>query len=61
MVELPRGDAPIAETLFAAARARECAAVVMGAYGHTRFAEMLLGGVTRQMLSGPQLPVLLAH
>lgn len=61
LVELPRGDASIADTLLAAARARECATVVMGAYGRTRFAELLLGGVTRQMLSQPQLPVLLAH
>ncbi|MFM7348654.1 MAG: universal stress protein [Erythrobacter sp.] len=61
MVELPRGDAGIADTLVAAARARECSVVVMGAYGRTRLAEMLLGGVTRSMLSAPQLPILLAH
>jgi nucleotide-binding universal stress UspA family protein len=33
----------------------------MGAYGHTRLAEMLLGGVTRHMLTEPQMPILLAH
>ena len=33
----------------------------MGAYGHSRLAEMLLGGVTRQMLSEPQMVILLAH
>ena len=35
--------------------------MVMGAYGHSRLAEMLLGGVTRRTLSDPHLPVLLAH
>lgn len=61
MVELPRGSAPIADTLFAAAQMRDCGLVVMGAYGHARLAELVLGGVTRSMLSAPQMPVLLAH
>jgi nucleotide-binding universal stress UspA family protein len=61
LVELPRGEARIAETLFSAAQMRGCSCLVMGAYGHSRFAEMLLGGVTRHALTGPQMPILLAH
>lgn len=61
IVEIPRGEAKIADTLFSAAQLRECGLMVMGAYGHSRLAEMLLGGVTRQMLSEPQMPILLAH
>ena len=61
MVEVPRGEAKIADTLFSAAQMRECGFMVMGAYGHSRLAEMLLGGVTRQMLGEPQMPILLAH
>lgn len=61
IVEIPRGEAKIADTLFSAAQLRECGFMVMGAYGHTRLAEMLLGGVTRQMLTEPQMPILLAH
>jgi nucleotide-binding universal stress UspA family protein len=61
IVEIPRGEASIADTLFSAAQMRECGLMVMGAYGHSRLAELLLGGVTRQMLSEPQMPVLLAH
>lgn len=61
MVEIPRGQASIAETLFSAAQMRECSVLVMGAYGHARLAELVLGGVTRTMLSGLQMPVLLAH
>jgi nucleotide-binding universal stress UspA family protein len=61
IVEIPRGEAKIADTLFSAAQLRECSLLVMGAFGHSRLAEMLLGGVTRRMLSEPQMPVLLAH
>jgi len=61
VVEVPRGEAKIADTLFSAAQMRECGLMVMGAYGHARLAELLLGGVTRQMLSEPQMPILLAH
>jgi nucleotide-binding universal stress UspA family protein len=35
--------------------------VVMGAYGHTRFREAILGGATRYMLEQTELPVLMAH
>ncbi|MBI1403616.1 MAG: universal stress protein [Porphyrobacter sp.] len=61
VVEVPRGAAGIADTLFSAAQMRECGLMVMGAYGHSRLTEMLLGGVTRRMLSEPQMPILLAH
>ncbi len=35
--------------------------LVMGAYGHSRFRESLLGGVTRTVLESMSLPVLMAH
>lgn len=35
--------------------------VVMGAYGHSRLSEMMLGGVTRTMLSQMTVPVLMSH
>ncbi|SKA36338.1 universal stress protein [Consotaella salsifontis] len=35
--------------------------LVMGAYGHTRFREWILGGTTRSILSQASLPVLMAH
>ncbi|HCQ66105.1 MAG TPA: universal stress protein [Rhodobacteraceae bacterium] len=35
--------------------------VVMGAYGHSRFRESILGGATRNMLELAEVPVLLAH
>lgn len=35
--------------------------VVMGAYGHSRFREAILGGATRNMLEQCPVPVLMAH
>ncbi|WP_425051432.1 universal stress protein [Psychromarinibacter sp. S121] len=35
--------------------------VVMGAYGHSRFREAILGGATRNMLENADIPVLMAH
>ena len=35
--------------------------IVMGAYGHSRFREAILGGATRNMLSDATQPVLMAH
>ncbi len=35
--------------------------VVMGAYGHSRFREAILGGTTRNMLEHAEVPVLMAH
>jgi nucleotide-binding universal stress UspA family protein len=35
--------------------------VVMGAYGHSRFREAILGGATRNMLEIADLPVFMAH
>jgi nucleotide-binding universal stress UspA family protein len=34
---------------------------VMGAYGHSRFREMILGGVTHHLLAHMTAPVLLSH
>lgn len=62
IVELPvDGKSAIADTLNAAAQSRNATCLVMGAYGHSRFRERILGGVTRDMLSDPQVPLLLSH
>lgn len=44
-------------------RAREIGAemIVMGAYGHSRFREAILGGATRNMLEKSPVPVLMAR
>ncbi|EQB04692.1 universal stress protein [Sphingobium baderi] len=35
--------------------------LVMGAFGHSRVREFVLGGVTRSILDGPRLPVFISH
>jgi nucleotide-binding universal stress UspA family protein len=35
--------------------------LVMGAYGHSRLREFILGGVTRSLLREMTIPVLLSH
>ena len=52
---------PVGEALCQAATAHNAAYVVMGAYGHSRFREAVLGGVSRHMLAQSPVPLLLAH
>jgi nucleotide-binding universal stress UspA family protein len=49
------------EALLSAAADLESDLIVMGAYGHTRFREVVLGGVTRTLLESMTVPVLMAH
>lgn len=35
--------------------------IVMGAYGHSRLREMVIGGVTRKIMSSMTVPVLISH
>jgi nucleotide-binding universal stress UspA family protein len=50
-----------AEALAAVAEAIGAGAIVMGAYGHTRMREAVLGGTTRDMLRHGSLPLILTH
>jgi nucleotide-binding universal stress UspA family protein len=49
------------DALLDAANSVSADLVVMGGYGRSRFAEMLFGGVTREMLTSANVPVLLSH
>ena len=51
----------IGQVLADYAHARELDLLVIGAYGHSRIREFILGGATRSVLAEPPLPVLLAH
>jgi nucleotide-binding universal stress UspA family protein len=55
------GDEPVAEALLQAAGAAGADLLVMGGYGRTRLSELVLGGVTRHVLSHPTMPILMAH
>lgn len=54
--ELDTGDA-----LLSLAADLQSDLIVMGAYGHTRFRELLLGGATKTVLRTMTVPVLMAH
>lgn len=49
------------EAILAHARSTGADMLVMGAYGHSRLREMVLGGVTRHVLMNAKIPMLLAH
>ncbi|MGV8830765.1 MAG: universal stress protein [Devosia sp.] len=56
-----RGTVPVGDTLQAAALAAGADILVMGAYGHSRIREMVLGGATRSILEHARLPILTTH
>ena len=51
----------VSEVLCRHCTDKEADLLVMGAYGHSRFREAILGGATRNMLESSNVPVLLAH
>jgi nucleotide-binding universal stress UspA family protein len=51
----------IGQVLEDYASARELDLLVMGAYGHSRMREFILGGATKSILTNPPVPVLLSH
>jgi nucleotide-binding universal stress UspA family protein len=55
------GDLAAGDTLLARMSDYGADLVVMGAYGHSRVRELVLGGVTRNMLSHMTAPVLMSH
>lgn len=61
LLAIERGHGSIADALLAARDRAGCGYVVMGAYGHSRMREFVLGGATREMLRGSPVPLLLAH
>ena len=54
-------DLDAGNALLSWAADRSIDLVVMGAYGHSRVSELVLGGVTRTMLESMTVPVLMSH
>jgi nucleotide-binding universal stress UspA family protein len=54
-------DATIVEGLFACLDTQDADLIVAGAYGHSRWVENFFGGVSRELIRQPSLPVLLSH
>lgn len=51
----------LGNALLSLAADRNSDLLVMGCYGHSRFRELLAGGVTRTVMASMTLPVLMAH
>lgn len=49
------------EQLLSEAADLQADLIVMGAYGHSRFREIMLGGVTETMLASMTAPILMSH
>lgn len=60
-VQLEGQTAAIAEALLARAADWGSDLIVMGAYGHARWTERMLGGATRGLLRSMTVPVLMSH
>lgn len=55
------GGRHVGETVLAEAAGLGADCIVMGAWGHTRWQEVLLGGLTRFMMTHMTLPVIMTH
>ena len=60
-VEVERTRAPESDALMDLARDCHAGMMVTGAFGHSRYREWMLGGVTRDMLDHAPAPLLIAH
>jgi nucleotide-binding universal stress UspA family protein len=58
---LETASMPIADAMLSRTADLDTDLVVMGAYGHTRWTERVLGGATRGVLASMTVPVLMSH
>ena len=54
-------DRPVAETIVSLASEREAAAIVVGAHGHGRLSEVILGGTSREVIRRADCPVVVVR
>jgi nucleotide-binding universal stress UspA family protein len=58
---MPTSGQDAAEALLTRARDLDAGVIVMGAYGHSRLREYVLGGATRNALSAMSVPLMMSH
>jgi nucleotide-binding universal stress UspA family protein len=58
---LPIGSAPFGQTLLGKAHELAADMLVMGAYAHSRLRDLILGGLTRHILSNADVPAFMRH
>ena len=60
-IEIPAAGRNAGQALQAYCKEAESDLLVMGAYGHSRVREFVLGGATQSVLEHPALPIFLSH
>jgi nucleotide-binding universal stress UspA family protein len=58
---IPAADIDVASAILSYVADNSATLIVMGGYGHTKLREMILGGVTREMLKSMTVPVFMSH
>lgn len=61
IIQRPKIDGSVSAAIEQAAVELGAGLIVMGAYGHSRLREFLLGGVTHDLINGCRLPLLLGR
>jgi nucleotide-binding universal stress UspA family protein len=61
LVRVPQSVEPVGEDLIAKCETFRADLLIMGAYGHSRTAETILGGATQTILRHPPCAVLMSH
>ncbi len=58
---VPAADVDVASAILSYVAENSATLIVMGGYGHSRLSELILGGVTRDMLKAMTVPVFMSH
>ena len=61
VVTVPAADIDVASTILSYIADISGTLIVMGGYGHAKLRELILGGVTRDMLRSMTVPVFMSH
>jgi nucleotide-binding universal stress UspA family protein len=58
---VPAADIDVTNAILSYVADNSGTLIVMGGYGHARLREVILGGVTREMLKSMTVPVFMSH
>jgi nucleotide-binding universal stress UspA family protein len=61
IVTIPAADIDVSKAILSYVADISGTLIVMGGYGHPRLRELILGGVTRDMLKSMTVPVFMSH
>jgi nucleotide-binding universal stress UspA family protein len=61
IVTLPAADIDVTNAILSYVADNSATLIVMGGYGHAKLREVVLGGVTRDMLKSMTVPVFMSH